>query len=192
MKLFAGTLLAGALAFPATASWTLDNSDSQLYFLTTKNAQITELHQFEELQGTMEDNGQLSVTVLLASVNTNIEIRDTRMQEKLFMVDQFPHATFTAQLPPEVIQMPSGTATTRVIEGAIDLHDKNVATTFNVAITRLDDTTFQVTTVAPTLLSAGDFGLAEGVELLQGIAGLNSITLTVPVTFSVQFDQQAD
>ena len=187
------TILTGLgllLSMPATAAWQLDETESTMHFLSTKNAQITELHTFESLSGTISDSGELTVTIPLSSVNTSIEIRDTRMKEKLFETSQYPKAVFSASLSQDILGMAAGESGIYTVEGAIDLHDKNVATTFNVAVSRLDDATFRVTTVAPTLLSAGDFGLADGVKTLQAIAGLDSISMTVPVTFSVVFDKQ--
>lgn len=181
-----------ALVLPsvAAADWKLDESASQLHFLSTKNAQITERHSFEALAGTISDSGELTVTVPLTSVNTSIEIRDTRMQEKLFETGNFPRARFSATLADGTLTMQPGDSAIQTVEGAIDLHGKNVATTFDVAVSRLDDATFRVTTVAPTIVNAGDFGLAEGINTLQAIAGLQSITMAVPVTFSVVFEQQ--
>jgi hypothetical protein len=37
------------------------------------------------------------------------------------------------------------------------------------------------------ILNAADFGLAGGVEALREIAGLNSISIAVPVTLNLQF-----
>ncbi|WP_137168481.1 YceI family protein [Salinimonas lutimaris] len=182
--------LSALLALPASAAWQLDSGASELHFLSTKNAQITEVHQFDTLSGSVGNDGKLTVAVPLSSVNTAIEIRNTRMQEKLFETAEFSNAMFTASLPDDVMSMSAGESQIRTIEGAIDLHGKNVATTFKVMINRLNDDTLTVSTVAPTVLNAGDFDLAEGVKMLQSIAGLDSITMAVPVTFAVTFDQQ--
>ena len=177
-------------AMPALAAWQLDSSDSQLHFLSTKNAQVTEVHEFRQLEGSVDDSGALEIQVDLSSVATGIDIRDTRMQNKLFNTSKYTSATFSGTLPDTVLTMTAGTTAIKTIEGAIDLQGKNVATTFTVMINRLNDTTFTVATVKPTLLKAGDFGLAEGVKTLQSIAGLESITMTVPVTFAATFTQQ--
>jgi len=44
-----------------------------------------------------------------------------------------------------------------------------------------------VTTLAPLIITAESVGLVAGVESLREIAGLPSISRTVPVTFSVKF-----
>ena len=54
---------------------------------------------------------------------------------------------------------------------------------------KVDADTLTVSTTAPTLIKAESFGLTAGIEALQKIAGLKSITTTVPVSFSVTFTQ---
>ena len=60
---------------------------------------------------------------------------------------------------------------------------------FNVMVSKLSDDTIQASTVSPTLIGADTFGLKGGVEALQNIAGLKSITFNAPVTFSVTFEK---
>ncbi|RDV24866.1 YceI family protein [Alteromonas aestuariivivens] len=187
--MFLRTVLAvsGLCAMPALAAWQLDKSASSLHFLTTKNAQVTEIHQFTALNGSVSDSGQLSVEVPLASVNTSIEIRDTRMKELLFDVANFPVATFTAQVPESLLRTQAGQTLQGTVEGKLTLHGTAAPASFEVIVNRVDDDTLSVTTVSPTLVQAKDFALEEGVAALQKIAGLDSITLAVPVTFSVTF-----
>ena len=79
-------LLSSLLVAPAFADWTVAPEQSSLHFMSTKNAQVTEVHAFEALSGSVSDNGKLMIEVPLSSVDTNIPIRNTRMQEKLFNV----------------------------------------------------------------------------------------------------------
>ncbi|GEA09772.1 YceI family protein [Alteromonas sp. KUL49] len=174
-------------AFPAMADWSLSPDESTLNFLSTKNAQITEVHAFERLSGTLSDSGVLEVVVDLTSVNTNIDIRNTRMQEMLFNVASFATASFSATLPDTLMQLSAGESVSTMVDGTLSLHGNDVATSFAVQVSKLDEKTFSVTTTKPTLLSASAFGLSTGVEALQKIAGLQSITSTVPVTFTVTF-----
>ena len=76
-------LLSGLLSASAFAQWTLDQDNSALHFMSTKNAQVTEVHSFDHFSGKLSDSGTLTIEVPLDSVNTNIPIRNTRMQEML-------------------------------------------------------------------------------------------------------------
>lgn len=180
-------VLTSLFTFSALADWQLVPESSGLHFLTTKNAQVTETHSFESISGTLDKRGNLIVSVDLASVNTHIPIRDTRMKEKLFSVANFPKAKFTATIASDLIALPVGNQTRQKIAGTVDLHGVEAPVEFDVIVARSTKSQFVVSTVAPTVLNATTFNLQSGVNTLQEIAGLKSITLAVPVTFSVTF-----
>jgi hypothetical protein len=54
----------------------------------------------------------------------------------------------------------------------------------------LSDGGIAVTTRQPTILSASTFKLDEGITALKEIAGLQSISSAVPLSFSVVFSAQ--
>ena len=189
IRTLSAALLACGLAFPAAADWSIDGETSALHFLSTKNAQVTEVHKFDSFDGTLSDGGKLNVAVDLSSVNTAIDIRNKRMQEMLFNVTKFAQATFEANLPESMMNLKSGQVVNGRVDGILMLHGKAVPTSFSVKASKVDDDTLTVSTTSPTLIKAESFGLAEGVAALQKIAGLKSITTTVPVTFSVTFTQ---
>ncbi|QJR82791.1 YceI family protein [Alteromonas pelagimontana] len=181
--------LSACLALPASAAWHLDEDASRLHFMSTKNAQVTEIHSFKALSGELSDEGKLTVKVPLSSVDTAIDIRDTRLEEKVFEVAKFAEATFTADVPQDMLSLKAGDTIQGSVEGTMDLHGVKAPVTFDVIASKVNDNEMVVTTVTPTLISAESFKLKEGLETLQAIASLNSITFTVPVTFSVTFTQ---
>lgn len=185
------TLLAisALIAMPAMAQWQVVSSDSSLNFLTTKNAQVTEVHAFEEVSGAINDSNMAKISVALNSVNTKIAVRDTRMKDILFETGTYPNATFSANIAKDLLSLPAGSSKKASVKGTISLHGMKAPATFEVLVTKVNDNTLTVTTVAPTVLSADSFGLQGGVQTLQTLAGLSSITTSVPVTFSVTFTQ---
>ncbi|MEC9262901.1 MAG: YceI family protein [Pseudomonadota bacterium] len=183
-------LLSSLLLAPAFADWTVAPEQSSLHFMSTKNAQVTEVHAFEELSGSVSDSGKLMIEVPLSSVNTNIPIRNTRMQEKLFNVAKFPAATFTADVPADLMKLQPGSSTTAKVDGTLSLHGVEAPVSFNVSVSKVSADTMVVNTVSPTLIGAETFGLTAGLDMLQNIAGLKSITQTSPVTFSVTFEME--
>ncbi|AUC89978.1 MAG: YceI family protein [Alteromonas sp.] len=178
-------LLTCGLAFPAAADWTIDGDTSALHFLSTKNSQVTEVHKFDSFNGNLSDSGKLNVEVDLSSVNTAIDIRNKRMQEMLFNVSKYATAIFEATLTDSMMKLNAGDVVNGKVDGILTLHGQAVPTTFAVTVSQVDEDTLTVSTSAPTLIKAESFGLAKGVAALQEIAGLKSITTTVPVTFSV-------
>ncbi len=183
-------LLATCISLPAMAQWKLDAQKSSLNFVTTKNAQVTEVHSFKSLSGSISDDGKVSVVVPLDSVSTNIDLRDTRMKEMLFETGTYPEASFTAELPQYMLETDPGITMHTEVKGEINLHGIEAPVAFKVSVTKLADQTLVVSTSAPTVISAETFGLKGGVDALQTVAGLSSITLAVPVTFSVTFDNE--
>jgi polyisoprenoid-binding protein YceI len=180
-------LLLCTLCSTVSADWTLDNEQSSIHFISTKNQHISEIHSFEKLQGTLDHSGQLMVNIELASVQTGIDIRNTRMQEMLFNVAANPSALLTAQLDPSWLTQAVGTQQNREVLATLQLNGKSQDIALAVQIIRLDKKTFQVASDKPVLIYATAFGLGDGVASLQKIAGLAGISLAVPVTFNAQF-----
>lgn len=185
----AALIIALVSSSPAMAVWNLTKDDSSLHFLTTKNAQITEVHSFKSLAGAVSDTGELSVEVDLGSVDTLIPIRNTRMKEMLFDTITFPKATFSATLNPSLLNVPAGKVVSAQVSGTLDLHGVQAPVTFDLKLVRTSEGQLVVSTVKPTIIHAKTFSLESGVEALRNIAGLKSITTAVPVTFSVTFTQ---
>lgn len=169
----------------AMANWQLDLASSSLHFISTKNEHISEMHTFDRLSGGLSDKGELTVDVDLTSVNTMIEIRNTRMQSMLFNVEQFATASFSADLPAEVMALAPGNTLNVQQSGVLSLHGVNADVTFDVRVVRVSESQLLAYTVKPTIINASQFGLTAGVQALQKIAGLNSIGYAVPVSFSV-------
>ena len=106
MKVFrtiAALLLTMAIAAAAQADWQLDNNQSHLTFVTIKATHIAEVHRFTQLQGSLNPAGQADIEIALASLETNIPIRNERMQQMLFDTDLFPSASITATFDAEML-----------------------------------------------------------------------------------------
>ncbi|MEO9508587.1 MAG: YceI family protein, partial [Nonlabens ulvanivorans] len=113
MRIF--TLILGLLvALPSFANWQLSNDKSQFNFLTTKNVDATEVHQFTQLKGDISSKGEVKLKIDLTSVETNIPIRNERMQKFLFETDLFPQATFTTSIDVQVVEKLALGETTQV------------------------------------------------------------------------------
>lgn len=180
-------VLFGAMFGQAQAAWKLDSDASSLFFVSTKNEHITETHKFTGLTGDLSDSGVLSVTVELASVDTGIGIRDTRMKEELFKVADLPSATLTASLDPRLLKLAEGKSVVTQVNGELMLNNSKVSVPIDVQVSKLDDRSLLATTIKPIVLNANQFDLGPGVGILKDLAGLASISLSVPVTFSVVF-----
>ena len=185
---FVFSILASVAIAPfASAHLSLQKDTSQVNFISIKNEHIAETHSFDHFTGSLDHDGQLSIEIDLTSVNTLIPIRNERMQSMLFKVSDFATATFSATLDKSILSMKSGAQQRASISGDLNIHGKSVATTFDVNITKLADGSMQATTVKPTVLNAASFHLVGGLKALQEVAMLNSISNSVPLSFTVTF-----
>jgi polyisoprenoid-binding protein YceI len=181
-------LIVSLITFPALSAWQLDNDNSTLSFVSIKKNSVAEAHNFTKLAGDINDQGAVNITIDLASVNTNIAIRDDRMKEHLFETSLFPKATFATQLNLATFEKLSVGATQQMkLTGKIDLHGQQQEVTVNVLIVRLNKNTIIASTLNPFMIKAAAFELVAGINKLQKLAGLPSISQAVPVSFIVTF-----
>ncbi|MCU1759720.1 YceI family protein [Pseudomonas sp. 14P_8.1_Bac3] len=180
-KTLAFLLLAGA-TLSAQANWYLDGESSRLSFVSTKNANISEVQRFLVLHGKVSPEGLAEVEVELESVNSGIPLRDERMRKELFDIKTFPEALITAQIDLRPINdLAPGAQLELRLPVSVNLHGKQHAYNAELLATRLDDRRFQVVTLEPLVINAADFDLAPGLENLRKVAGLSAISLSVPV-----------
>ncbi|NMP30418.1 YceI family protein [Thalassotalea sp. M1531] len=188
MMKFKALVLSSLIAFPAFSAWQLDNTNSTVNFISTKKSEVSEVHHFEKLMGEIGDNGTVTLAIDLASVNTNIEIRDQRMRDFLFNTAEFTKATFSADVDLAFIKaMAVGEQKVIPLSGVIDLHGKQQKVDVKVQVVKLAANRILVNSFKPLLLNAKQFDLAAGVAKLQEIAQLPSISNAVPVTFSLTY-----
>ncbi|OOQ45968.1 hypothetical protein AO361_23375 [Pseudomonas fluorescens] len=174
-------LLAGA-ALSARADWYLDGESSRLSFVSTKNANVSEVQRFLVLHGKVDPEGLAQVEVELESINSGIPLRDERMRKELFQIDRFPDALITTKIDLRPINdLAPGAQLELRLPLMVDLHGKQHEYQAELLATRLDDRRFQVVTLEPLVINAEDFDLAPGLETLRKLAGLSAISLSVPV-----------
>ena len=177
------------LAGSAQAQWSLDNSASTLSFVTVKADHVGEVHTFDQLSGSIDDRGNVEIMVELASVNTLIDIRNERMQSMLFETNLFPRAMITGDVDlASFVEMPPGSSITAQVEFELDIHGVSNSYNTELIVTRLANGVV-ASTSKPIIVTAASHGLVDGVEALREIAGLPSISRSVPVTFNVVFDE---
>ncbi|MBN3966605.1 YceI family protein [Pseudomonas gregormendelii] len=181
VKTIALMLLAGT-TLSAQANWYLDGESSRLSFVSTKNANISEVQRFLVLHGKVSPKGLAEVEVELDSVNSGIPLRDERMRKELFDTKTFAEALITTQIDLGPINdLASGAQLELRLPVTVNLHGKTHEYNAELLATRLDDRRFQVVTLEPLVINAADFDLAPGLESLRKVAALSAISLSVPV-----------
>ncbi|MGB5604289.1 MAG: YceI family protein, partial [Gammaproteobacteria bacterium] len=68
-------------------------------------------------------------------------------------------------------------------------HGQSGPVTAELAVARLGPNKLLVASRKPVVLQVADYELSEGVEKLREVAGLDSISKAVPVSFVLTFDK---
>jgi polyisoprenoid-binding protein YceI len=173
------------LSTAALADWKVDSEQSKVFFISTKNLNISEVHSFNRIDGQLSSDGQFSADISLSSVETGIDIRNQRMRDMLFKVDLFPKANISATLPKAIMGLAKGESMHTELPATLTLMGASKALNLDLIVSKTNDGKYMVSSAKPVLLGASELGLQKGVEALQKIAGLTSIGLTVPVTFNL-------
>ncbi len=180
-QLLLGSLLASS--FSALANWQIDADTSRVNFVSVKKNTLGESHYFKAMSGSLSEQGELKVEIDLTSVETNIPIRNTRMQEMLFNTQKFAVMSLTANVQNELNKLKTNTPMQFTTSASMQLHGVKKEISLNVMATKLSNGAIQVVSLMPTIITPSDFNLEQGVDALQKIAGLPSITRAVPVSF---------
>lgn len=190
MKKYLFCFLSLWVSLGAQADWQLKGDDSSVNFISIKKSAIAEVHLFKQLSGSINNNGEVKVSIDLASVDTNIAIRNERMKSLLFDVNKFATANILAKVDSGKLKaMKKGGFYQEDFDIVLSLHgiEKKITTSINVV--KLADGSIRVSSVHPVIITAQDFGLSEGVEALRVVANLSVISTAVPVTFNMVFTE---
>ncbi|MCP3751157.1 YceI family protein [Pseudomonas sp. SBB6] len=170
------------LSLPAQANWHLDGESSRLSFVSSKNGDTAEVHRFLVLHGKVDRKGAAELQVEMDSNNSGVPLRDERMRKELFEFAKFPEAKVSAQIDLRPINdLANGAQVELRLPLTVSLHGKQHSYSALLLATRLDDRRFQVVTLEPLMLRADDFDLLPGLATLRKLAGLKSISPSVPV-----------
>ncbi|MDD2057547.1 YceI family protein [Pseudomonas sp. GD03860] len=179
-------LLLAVLAFAslsAQANWHLDGESSRLSFISSKNGDTAEVHRFLVLHGKVDRKGAAELMIEMDSNSSGVPLRDERMRKDLFEFARFAQANVYAQLDLRPINdLANGAQVELRLPVTVKLHGKEHAYNALLLATRLDERRFQVVTLEPLMLRAEDFDLVPGLEALRKVAGLKSISPSVPVS----------
>jgi polyisoprenoid-binding protein YceI len=182
---------AGASSMQASA-WTINSDASDLRFVTTKNTNVAEVQQFKHLSGQIDPAGKVTLVIDLASVETQIPIRNERLQSTLFEVAKFPTAQFEGNVDMKQVQaLEAGASLDVEVAGKLGIHGQTQDANASLRVVRLKGDRLLVTTRAPILVNAAKYDMASGIEKLRELMGLPNIIGTVPVSFALVFQKQA-
>ncbi len=172
------------------SEWSVDSAASELSYVSIKQGEIAESNTFETVTGAVAADGTATIEIDLSSVSTGVDIRDERMREIFFVVANNPSATVTAQIDPAAFEaLGVGESLDTTLDGTLSLAGVDAPFQAEVSVTRAGPDRVIAVTDKPVILDAGRFELTDELAALQELAGLDSITPAVPVTFSIAFQR---
>jgi len=191
LKVYVFALVSLFVSSNAFAQWALINDESTVNYVSIKKSKVAEVNSFKTLNGSIENNGQIAVEIDLASVDTNVPIRDERMKTLFFQVATFPKAVISTALDLKAVtDMNIGDTYKDSMNISLSLHGVSKQMVADVRIVKLTKNRVLAESLKPVIVNTDDFKLSEGVEKLREVANLPSISSAIPVTFSLVFSQQ--
>lgn len=187
IRTIAAMLTLGVASTAQAENWVLNGDASHLAFGSIKNDYIAEIHSFPGLSGTASKD-DVSVTIDLASVQTNIDIRNERMNEHVF--GGVLQATLSAQVDlGQFDDLSVGESALTEFDGTLSLLGEEVGVFTDVLVIRLGDDSVMVTTNDMVFLATDTLGIDGGIDMLQEIASLDGIARATPITARFVFSK---
>lgn len=182
-------IAASLIALPTLSqAWELSAEDSVVSFGSIKNDFIGEAHTFSGLTGTVSNDGAVSVTIDLTTLNTNIDIRNERMTEHVFQGAATAEITANVDMD-KIKNLRPGQSARMEVDAVMTLLGNEVDVFLDTYVLRVGPSRVMVSTNTASYLSTEDLGVNSGVDVLQNLAKLDSITRVTPVTLRLMFDR---
>ncbi len=180
-------------AMQSTGNWV--STDSQVHFTSNKtnkqNKTITEESSFATSSAQLSADGAFAMSIDLASVKTNIELRDERLRDWVFEVAKFPKAEISGKIDMNAISsLKTGDSLQLKQPLTLDIHGNKLDIDAQLMLKRSADNSISVETTEPVMLDAKKMGMSEGVAKLVEVMALASINEQIPVTFKGTFTRQ--
>lgn len=176
---------------PFASGWDLNTEASNIRFQSVKNQTKVESSSFATFNGSIEPDGQATVTVLLDSVDTQIDLRNVRMRFLFFETFKYGEAVVSLKLTPDMIAgLESVRRKTLNLLFDFTLHGVTKTLNADVAVTLLTDDIVSVASATPLSIAVADFNLSENIKKLEEAAGGISIVPSATVSFDFLFNRR--
>lgn len=188
--LLLGTLFFGNATSSASAqTWEVSPTESVLSYGSIKKGVLGEVNRFIGLEGGVLESGEFIVRVPLATVQTGVDIRNSRMIEHVFK-DETAVAELLGRLDVQTLsQLPVGGIAETEVTGTLKFLGKTIVVTPRLRVMRLGEDRVSVATADMIFIRTAELGVDPALDLLQQIAKLDSISRIVPVTFNLVFNR---
>ena len=191
MKIIKALVLGASvlIATPALAGWKSVDDQSRVAFGSVKGEVTGEVHHFNQVSGTVSDDGAFSIKIDLASVETNIDIRNERMTAHVFDGGKAT-ASISGEIDmDEVNNLKPGETAIIEITATLAFAGSENDIDAEMLVARLSDNRVLVTTADFVMVSTEDLGIDAGIDVLMQLAKLSGITRVTPVSVRMMFEK---
>jgi len=169
--------------------WHVNPEASYLTIQSVKKNEVLETHRFTNFAGTIQPDGETEIKIDLASIETGVDIRNVRMRFLLFETYKFPLARITTKIPPaEMRRLETTKRLVYPLTFTVEMHGVSKDYSAEAIVSRTYDSAVSVTTTAPIVVAAADFGLDGGIAKLAEAVGKIAITPAAFVNFNILFE----
>ena len=165
-------------------AWTLSD-ESRISLTSTKNGLVSETHSLAAIKGEVSAAGKVELALDLRAIETNIPIRNERMQTWLFSDEP------VAKLSANVQAALSAKETAFTIDQTLTLEANGNTVMLDVPLTVVREGNAAAKVAGQLVIDVADFGYAPGIEKLREIAGLKSISTEVAVDVKLVFVRES-
>lgn len=168
--------------------WVLNAAQSHVYMQTEKLNAVIEKHKFNSVEGGVNKDGDATVKIDLASIDTGIDLRDVRLRFLLFETFKFPNAIIATRLDKARLrELTTKNAVNYPLTLSVTMHGITNQMQTMVLVTRTSDTTVSVATTAPIVVTAESFGFMPGLAKLADAMGGIRIVPSASISFDLVF-----
>ncbi len=183
----AALFLVSSATFASAGVWVLDGSASSISFGSVKKTTVGESHNFSDLSGGVDANGNVTVSINLGSVQTNIDVRNERIIEHVF--NGMGMASVAATVDIQTLEgLETGAITNVMADATLTLLGSETGFDAPMIAVRLSETRVMLVSDGMVFLETNDLGIDAGIDILMDLASLPAITRTTPVTVRFVFD----
>jgi len=166
----------------AGSSYVIDSEFSSVNFSVTKKQYIIEPAVFQDVEGSIDEKGNLNISIDINSVDSSNPIRDNRLIDLFFQADFFPAAIVTAKIDDKILNSKETLQIVK-IAATLEFFETKKDISLDVMVAKMGNNII-VTSLKPIIVNAKMFNVpSENLNALSKVCGGITISDIVPVNF---------
>lgn len=183
------SLLAISTSIFASSSYEVDSDHSIVNFSVTKKQYIIEPATFEDVSGTIDKEGNVTINIDMNSVDSSNPIRDDRLIDMFFQAEFFPEAILSAKIKPSILNSKETIQKVKV-NATLEFFEIKKDIVLEALVVKTGSKVV-VSSLKPIIVNAKMFNVPmENLNALSKVCGGITISDIVPVNFVITFQKK--